>query len=80
MSDHSLDPIRGKLIRLLRSDPPAKGAPLALDRWVVGRFSREEIEAMLRAERLYGEHAMSEWLTEILVEAGLLPVPLPLAG
>jgi hypothetical protein len=47
MSDHRLDPIRAKLVRLLRE---------------------------------YGEHAMSEWLTEILVEAGLLPVPLPLAG
>ena len=80
MSDHRLDQVRGKLIRLLRLDPPAKGAPLALDRWVVARFSRDEVEVMLRAEREYGERAMSEWLTEILVEAGILPVPLPLAG
>jgi hypothetical protein len=80
MSDHNLESVRGKLVRLFRTDPPAKGAPLALDRYVLARFSREEIEVLLRAEREYGEHAMSEWLTEILVEAGIVPVRLPLAG
>jgi hypothetical protein len=80
MSDHNLEQVRGKLVRLLRSDPPANGAPLALDRYVVSRFTRDEIEVLLRAEREYGEHAMSEWLGEILVEAGVIPVRLPLAG
>lgn len=79
MPDRRLDDVRAKLVRLLRTDPPGRG-PLALDRYVVARFSRDEIEAMLRAEREYGEHAMSEWLAEVLVEAGILPVPLRLAG
>jgi hypothetical protein len=80
MSDHSLERVRGKLLRLLRSDPPARGVPLALDQYVLARFSREEMEVLLRAEREYGEHAMSEWLSDLLVEAGIVPVPLPLAG
>jgi hypothetical protein len=44
------------------------------------RFSRDEIEVMLRAEREYGAAAMSEWLAEALVEAGVIPRALPLAG
>lgn len=77
MPDRRLDDVRAKLVRLLRSDPPGRG-PLALDRYVVARFSRDELEVMLRAEREYGERAMSEWLAEVLVEAGV--VPLRLAG
>ena len=72
MPDRRLDEVRSKLVRLLRSDPPPADAPLALDRYVVARCSREEIEVMLRAEREYGETAMAEWLAEVLVEAGLV--------
>ncbi|HEX9401444.1 MAG TPA: hypothetical protein VF912_15145 [Anaeromyxobacter sp.] len=80
MSDRRLDTVRSKLVRLLRIDPPASDAPLALDRYVVARFSREEVEVMLRAEREYGEAAMSEWLGEVLVEAGLIRPSLRLAS
>jgi hypothetical protein len=80
MSDRRLEQVRARLVGLLRIDPPARGSPLALDRYVLARMSREEIEVMLRAEREYGEEAMSEWLGEILVEAGVVTRPLPLAG
>jgi hypothetical protein len=77
MSDPRLEAVRSKFIRLLRRDPPL-GA-LALDRYVAARFSREEIEVLLRAEREYGEAAMSEWLAEVLLEAGIVRPPLRMA-
>lgn len=80
MPDRRLDEVRSKLVRLLRTDPPAPGAALALDRYVVARCSREDIEVMLRAEREYGEATMSEWLAEVLVEAGVVRPSLRLAG
>lgn len=80
MADRALDQVRTKFLRLLRTDPPPGGATLALDAWALARFSREEIEVMLRAEREYGERVMSEWLGELLVEAGLAPHPLRLAS
>lgn len=80
MSDRRLEQVRVRLVGLFRIDPPQRGTPL--DRWVLARLSREEIEVMLRAEREYGEEAMAEWLGEILLEAGFVraPAPLPLAG
>jgi hypothetical protein len=80
MSDRRLEQVRARLVGLLRSDPPARSSPLVLDRWVLSRLTREEIEVMLRAELEYGEAEMSEWLGELLVEAGLVPPALPLAG
>jgi hypothetical protein len=80
MSDRRLEQVRARLVGLLRCDPPARSSPLVLDRWVLSRLTHEEIEVMLRAEREYGEAAMTEWLGEVLVEAGLVPYSLPLAG
>jgi hypothetical protein len=80
MPDRRLDEVRSKLVRLLRTDPPAPGAAFALDRYVVARCSREDIEVMLRAEREYGEATMSEWLAEVLVEAGVVRPSLRLAS
>jgi hypothetical protein len=80
MPDRALELVRTKFLRLLRTDPPPESATLALDAWALARFSREEIEVMLRAEREYGERAMSEWLGELLVEAGLVRPPLRLAS
>jgi hypothetical protein len=80
MSDRRLAQVRARLVGLLRTDPPARVTAAALDSWVVARLSREEVEVLLRADREYGEDAMSEWLVEVLVEAGVVPCPLPLAG
>lgn len=80
MSDRRLEQIRARLVRRLRSDPPASGSPLALDRWVLAHLSREEIDVIVRADREYGGAAMSEWFGEALVEAGLSARALPLAG
>lgn len=78
MSDPMLETVRSKFIRLLRRDPPRE--PLALDRYVASRFTREEIDVLLRAEREYGEAEMSEWLAEVLLEAGIVRPPLRRAG
>jgi hypothetical protein len=80
MSDRRLEQLRARLVGLLRIDRPPGDSPGALERWLLTRLSREEVEVMLRAEREYGEQAMWEWLGEILVEAGVAPHPLPLAG
>jgi hypothetical protein len=80
MSDRRLEVLRARLVGLLRIDPPPRGSPGALERWLLSRLSREEIEVMLRAEREYGERAMWEWLGELLLEAGVAPRALPLAG
>jgi hypothetical protein len=80
MSDRSLQQLRVRLIGLLRLDPPARGSQGGIERWLLARLSREEIEVMLRAERVYGERAMWEWLGEVLVEAGVAPRQLPLAS
>lgn len=78
MSDPRLEVVRSKFIRLLRRDPPR--GPLALDRYVAARFTPEEIDVLLRAEREYGEAAMSEWLAEVLLEAGIVRPPLRMAS
>lgn len=79
MSDRRLEQVSARLVRLLRDDPPRRGSPLALDRWLLSRLSREEVELVLRAEREYGEEAMAEWLGELLVEAGVVSRPLAVA-
>jgi hypothetical protein len=79
MSDRRLEQVSARLVRLLRNDPPRRASPLTLDRWILSRLSREEIELVLQAEREYGEEAMAEWLGEILVEAGLASRPLAVA-
>ncbi len=78
MPDARLEAVRSKFIALLRRDPP-RGA-LALDRYVAARFSRDEIDTLLRAEREYGEAAMSDWLAEVLLEAGVVRPPLRRVG
>lgn len=77
MHDRSLQHVRKKFVELMRADPmplhaPAQGSPSRahrFDRWIAARFSAEEVDAIFRLEREYGERALDEWLTEIALEA-----------
>lgn len=80
MGDRRLAQLRARLVGLLRIDPPPRGSPAALERWLLTRLTRDEVEVILRAEREYGDEALREWMGELLVEAGVAPRPLPLAG
>jgi hypothetical protein len=80
MSDRRLEDLRARLVRMFRSDPPVQVSPLVLDRWLLTRLSRAEIELLLAAEVQYGPAAMSEWIAEVLVDAGVTTPALPLAG
>ena len=80
MYDPGLDDLRRKLVSRMRVDPPAlaharrpSGPDLA--RWIAARFSPGELAALLRLDRQYGEDAVSGWLDEILLEAGVLKPP-----
>lgn len=70
MSDRRLEQVRARLVGLLRRDPPPRVSGLELD-WLLSRLSREEVDVVLQAAREYGDDEMSEWLGEILLEAGL---------
>lgn len=79
MHDRSLQEVRRKFVHLLRHDPPppAALAPTRLahvpdfDRWFAARFSSEEVQAVFRLEREYGEQALAEWFQEVALEAGI---------
>lgn len=80
MYDPGLDDLRRKLVIRMRADPPAlpgsrRLAGPDLDRWIAARFSPGELAALLRLDRQYGEDAVSDWLSEILLEAGVLKPP-----
>jgi hypothetical protein len=84
MRTQQLDEVRRKFVRLMRTDPPPRlgglpREPLApvFDRWVARRFSEREVAVLFRLELEYGERAVADWFTEVLVEAGLAPTPLP---
>ncbi len=79
MYDPGLDDLRRKLVSRMRSDPPrldlGRRAGPDLDRWVAARFSPDELASLLRLDHQYGEDAVSEWFSEILLEAGVLKPP-----
>jgi uncharacterized protein (DUF2236 family) len=72
MQERSLQDVRRKFVQLMRTDPPSR-APLdpQFDRWMAARFSSEELQAVIRLEREYGERALAEWFAEIALEVGL---------
>lgn len=72
MHERSLQDVRRKFVQLMRTDPPSR-APLdpVFDRWMATRFSSEELQAVIRLEREYGERALAEWFAEIALEVGL---------
>jgi hypothetical protein len=80
MYDPGLDTLRRKLVSRMRTDPPRlAGVKVAvgpeLDRWVASRFSSAELASLLRLDRQYGEDAVADWFTEILLEAGVVRPP-----
>lgn len=77
MPDRTLDVIRRKLVSLVREDPAFRPVPTAFERWIAARFSAEEVKVLFGVERLYGERAWSEWLLEVLLEAGVARAPVP---
>lgn len=78
MHDRTLQEVRRKFVRLMRTDPPPR-AVLAgqaaydphFDRWMAARFSSEELQPIIRLGREYGERALAEWFAEIALEVGL---------
>ena len=79
MYDKTMLQVRRKLVSLMRADPPPPvlgrpTEPLApmFDRWVAKRFTADEVNALFRMELEYGQRAVSEWFSEVLIEAGLV--------
>jgi hypothetical protein len=78
MHERLLHDVRRKFVQLMRTDPPQRvvlssRAPFdpQFDRWMAARFSSEELQAVIRLEREYGERALAEWFAEIALEVGL---------
>jgi len=79
MYDETMLQVRRKFVSLMRADPPPPvlgmpTEPLApmFDRWVAKRFTQDEVAAIFRMELEYGQRAVSEWFSEVLIEAGLV--------
>jgi hypothetical protein len=79
MYDETMLQVRRKFVSLMRADPPPPvmgmpTEPLApmFDRWVAKRFTQDEVSAIFRMELEYGQRAVSEWFSEVLLEAGLV--------
>ncbi len=78
MYDETMLQVRKKFVSLMKADPPPSviglpTEPLAplFDRWVAKRFTADEVNALFRMELEYGQRAVSEWFSEVLIEAGV---------
>jgi uncharacterized protein (DUF2236 family) len=85
MYEVELDDIRRKFVLQLKLDPPPVAIPReplapVFDRWVAQRFTPEEVGVLFRVELEYGERVIGEWFAEVLHEAGVAPMPRPLAA
>jgi hypothetical protein len=81
MYDETMLQVRRKFVSLMKADPPPSviglpTEPLAplFDRWVAKRFTADEVNALFRMELEYGQRAVSEWFSEVLIEAGVAKV------